>query len=725
MNRIVTNSILAKLLAQENITVHIGKYTTAFFDVKNRILGLPTWNIDSKTISDLLIGHEVGHALWTPLGSFEEFARRCPGCPKSILNIVEDIRIERMIQDRYPGLISQFDNGYKELLDRDFFRIKDKDVSKLGFADRLNVKAKLRHLIDVDFSDQENDIFDRCKKAETIEDVIQICIDIHKMVKDQPKPETVNSNDEDDDESSDEEDPAPDVDEDSESDETEDEEESSSADDQLDDDGNAPPEEDFDDAEDERQSQNDDKEYGDVTDELESEMMKSFEQQLDDMHYDYGSTIPIIAPSSKHVDDSIRSVKDIMADRMSHGYYSHYINDGSVKNAWAEYKKSTKANIQYLITEFERKKAAYQYSRSAASDSGDIDTNKLHQYKFEEAIFRSVTKLADAKSHGMVFFIDYSQSMMLDINNVLEHTINLVMFCKAVSIPFAVYGFTTHSTATRMNYKDSVLTNQILLENTNVFELINSDLKKSEYDLALRQLHAQITLNMHTSVIDRPIMSAYENMVMTPLLEAIVIAHRIVDRFKKKHGVQKMNVLFLSDGMGQRFNFGQAKLSNGFDPHANGVKKLNLILNGRSANFENNVLDQYSQLINNLRITCDCTVIGFYISKMTTELLKQGVNAVRYSTDPIMPLMKATPAFDKLKAASKRENAIMITNGFLHDAYFLVDSNRIEIKDDDSFDPKFVTASPTAQEVSREFMKYNKNRRQSRFVLGKFSSAIA
>lgn len=36
-------TLLAKLLAKEDITVTHGRFETAFFDVKNRTLGLPIW----------------------------------------------------------------------------------------------------------------------------------------------------------------------------------------------------------------------------------------------------------------------------------------------------------------------------------------------------------------------------------------------------------------------------------------------------------------------------------------------------------------------------------------------------------------------------------------------------------------------------------------------------------------------------------------------------------
>ena len=61
---------LAKLLATENLTVEHRKVTTACFDVDKRVLILPIWKSASNTVYDLLVGHEVGHALYTPNDPF-------------------------------------------------------------------------------------------------------------------------------------------------------------------------------------------------------------------------------------------------------------------------------------------------------------------------------------------------------------------------------------------------------------------------------------------------------------------------------------------------------------------------------------------------------------------------------------------------------------------------------------------------------------------------------
>ena len=99
------NPMLAKLLAKENLTVEHGNYKTAWFDVKNRVLGLPIWKDHGKDVYDLLVGHEVGHALYTPYEGIHSSNEEIKGCPRDYINVVEDARIERKIRETYPGLI--------------------------------------------------------------------------------------------------------------------------------------------------------------------------------------------------------------------------------------------------------------------------------------------------------------------------------------------------------------------------------------------------------------------------------------------------------------------------------------------------------------------------------------------------------------------------------------------------------------------------------------------
>ena len=62
----IVKESLAKLLAQEDLIIEHRSVPTASFDVNRRVLTLPTWAHDSKYVTDLLIAHEVSHALYTP-----------------------------------------------------------------------------------------------------------------------------------------------------------------------------------------------------------------------------------------------------------------------------------------------------------------------------------------------------------------------------------------------------------------------------------------------------------------------------------------------------------------------------------------------------------------------------------------------------------------------------------------------------------------------------------
>ena len=87
-------SNLAKLLATENLNVEHRKVSTAFFDVGARTLVLPIWQEMSNDLYDMLVGHEVGHALYTP----NDTSYMKKGIPHSMMNVLEDVRIDRKMK---------------------------------------------------------------------------------------------------------------------------------------------------------------------------------------------------------------------------------------------------------------------------------------------------------------------------------------------------------------------------------------------------------------------------------------------------------------------------------------------------------------------------------------------------------------------------------------------------------------------------------------------------
>ena len=121
-------SQLAKLLATENIEVQENQVQTASFDVVNRILTIPIFKEEqkSKHVYDMLVGHEVSHALYTPSDSWKEMAKRSKEF-KSFVNVIEDARIDKLIQKKYPGLKKPFYNAYAKLKADDFFKINNRN----------------------------------------------------------------------------------------------------------------------------------------------------------------------------------------------------------------------------------------------------------------------------------------------------------------------------------------------------------------------------------------------------------------------------------------------------------------------------------------------------------------------------------------------------------------------------------------------------------------------
>ena len=180
---------LAKLLAKENLSVQHGNYSTASFEIENRVLRLPLWADKGKDVYDLLVGHEVGHALYTPIDGWHDSEKKIGKIPRAYLNIVEDIRIERKIQETYPGIVRPFKSGYKKLFDDNLFGTDDRDINEAGLMDRLNVSSKGRGYVPVEFSEEEAPLVKEAMEVETWDDVVNVCEKLFAFVDENEKDE--------------------------------------------------------------------------------------------------------------------------------------------------------------------------------------------------------------------------------------------------------------------------------------------------------------------------------------------------------------------------------------------------------------------------------------------------------------------------------------------------------------------------------------------------------
>ena len=178
------SDLSARLLATENLSVIRARTQTASFDIKSRVLTLPLWKDMTPEIEDMLVGHEVGHALYTG----EEYLKPIRENAKmmSYLNIIEDVRIEKLMKRRYPGLRKRMNEGYKQLNDRDFFGVKQvQTFDDLLLIDKINLYFKAGFQCGVTFTPEEKQFVNRAERVETIEEVIQLANDIYAFSKEQ------------------------------------------------------------------------------------------------------------------------------------------------------------------------------------------------------------------------------------------------------------------------------------------------------------------------------------------------------------------------------------------------------------------------------------------------------------------------------------------------------------------------------------------------------------
>ena len=555
-------SVLARLLANENISVQQGNFKTAFFDVENRVLGLPLWKEMSTDLYDLLVGHEVGHALFTPQGD----ELKIKGIPFAYVNVIEDIRIEKKILNKYPGLVNNFKRGYSELVEMDLFGTKDKDINEMGFMDRLNIKAKGRDLVDIEFSEEEQPFVDMAMNVETFKDVENVCrelvswlgskqdeqdesdedpsiedlMDKLKQLDQEWEGDSDESNEESfeeesNDDSEDEIEPSSGASEEEEEDKDQSEEDT----------GSSPSSEEKEDGEGDINKSAAGKGADDVPENLpEVETENAQSEKMDTL---VDTSRMFLQGMSRQAFDLLKNdYKTVITSRVNHAIrlddlgYTFEEPEVSYDTFMAE----TKQVVNLMAKEFEMRKAAFRSARARTSTKGSLDVNKLHSYKYDDQLFKQVTTLADGKNHGMIMLVDYSGSMYQRMPAVMRQTIALVMFCKRVNIPFEVYGFTTRRGDTpefreKLKAASSNLT-RFDCDELQLNQLFSNKMSKSDFDLGMRTFYSQISRLRY--------LPAMEDFGSTPLNAALLASQYLIQDFMKSNPVHKMNLVTLTDG---------------------------------------------------------------------------------------------------------------------------------------------------------------------------------
>ena len=698
---------LARLLATENLIVEHRKVPTASFDVDRRVLTLPMWDKASDVVFDMLVGHEVGHALFTPNEDWRDIA----DCPKDFVNVIEDARIEKLMKRKYPGLRKSFAGGYQELNDRDFFSVANEDIDSFSLIDRINLHFKIGASAMIPFSIEEQVFVARTDVAETFEEVLQIAVDVHNFSN---KTETVAEIPVQPDQSENE----------SNSDEQtvqQTEEQSSEETDQPNTESSTGASSSGVDLEDVREDWYDedsnlmDAEGGDT-----SETQRAFDNASENLSSRHvNNPIYVEIPNKIDLDKHVVDWTTLHDWIDSQAYEAEKYEE--VDSKYLEFRKQSQKEVNYLVKEFECRKSADAYARAGQSKTGVLDTSKLHTYKYNEDLFKKVTIVPDGKNHGLIFILDWSGSMANELMATVKQLLNLTAFCKKVQIPFEVYAFTNEWVVAQraMNPddfnereygKDAKKNTVHIDEYFHLMNFISSRSNARDYERMCKNLWREASVYRNYTGYQASIGLQLSG---TPLNESIIFLNYMIPEFKKQNDLQKVNVCILSDGEGCAIGYGHEIYLDHKDEYAVRLRRL----------------DYYQTLRDR---ETGITYKAFDYDNITNTFIQQvrdrnpGVNVIGFrilSGNQLASFVGRYAVYENYHTVQKqwkKEKSAIIPNPIAYSALYAISNNSLNESTDFN-----VESGAKKGEISRAFKKMLSNKSSNKKLLSSFIGYVS
>jgi len=757
-------SVLAKLLATENITIQHNNVRTASFDVKNRVLTLPIFKTKSPDVYDMLIAHECAHALFTPYKSWANISSDDE--LRAYVNVLEDCRIDAKIQKQYPGVVKNYINGFDILNKANFFGVKDKDLNKdLMLIDKINMFYKSSKRLPIYFSTMDNIWIKQVNNLKSFKDVVELAkkmldwqkkeiekqkengslsetIDkLYKISDDHKMPESGNDSGDDGD--------------DTDSNEIDDAEEKG--------DGDAG---DVDNTNSGEQQQStpggegkdeDSASKGLDADKFISITDKTYQDNTAkittaDIDYNYVN-LPeadlnrVVVKNSTFINEMRQYVKN---EQMHYRGTKDYLN--WLKSDFKKHIADNMKTVNYLVKEFEMKKSATAYKRATTDKTGTIDPLKLKDYKFSDDIFKRLTILPTEKNHGMMMLLDWSGSMASDLKKTIDQLLNLVYFCRKINIPFKVYAFTTeYCDKMGINHRNSDLNEKstwkwkvgdMHVENFNLIEIADHKLKKIQLEESLMYLYNMGLCydgNIRGSFWngeraykgDRFSMPNQYNLGTTPLNEALIACLKMVPMFKQKYSIEKMTFITLTDG-GANY-CGDRKVIENKDGKMEAVHKDELVATKKTPD------DRYVSVKNVIKIGKKQYVNSDHRSGLTGMLLQiiqkeHGIKTIGFYvvrtlkwwdigrfTGHIKDYLKRDKVVAEIKSKFTKEKCATVLNKG-YNKYFLLNGKQLAVQNTDL---STIKADDKIRNIKSTFSKSMKGRITSRSLLNKFIEEVA
>jgi hypothetical protein len=387
-----------------------------------------------------------------------------------------------------------------------------------------------------------------------------------------------------------------------------------------------------------------------------------------------------------------------------------------------KFEAKNKNPIAYLVKEFEMKKKAAELRRVTVSDTGTLDTNKLHTYKFNDDIFRKIGAVAQGKNHGIVMFIDWSGSMVDNMSGTIEQLITMTTFCRKVNIPFDVYAF---STEYRKNLIDrpnqsiaDIEPNQLDIDYFSLMNILSSSMKNQTYRKFANDLLNVADAYKPYSQYRRNYKSSYikEGMGLggTPLNATIQVASNVVNDFRKRTRSEIVNVIFLTDGEDSSTMWTSSGDSRSTRIGPSDYRSVSYIEDKDSAKTYR-VSDKgvTPTLLQILKDRTGCNLIGFYILPKSKRYFQNAMT--RFN------MIMTDDGYKQF-----RNEKFFSVNGYGYSEYFLIPGGEDLSTDDDSLSDILGEAKDvSARKLKGAFMKMNQNRLTNRVLLSKVIKEIA
>ena len=701
---------LAKLLAQEDLIVEHRQVETAQFDVEKRILTLPMWEKAEASVIDMLIAHEVGHALYTP--NEWDFVGQIP---LSYVNVIEDVRVEKLMKRRYAGLPKTFYNGYKDINKKDFFQLQFRDLEEFALIDRINLFYKVGSFWDIPFTGAQEIAFrDEAATVETFEEVKDLAARIAKYQQEQVSESTSQTE-------ATEGTPlelpqqgSGDKIQSSQQEPTESKESNEQG-------TEAPTKAEQEDGQKSEESQESapspaapagkgatsGKTYGDDLEAVTDSILEESIQNLVDTE---SAPITYVTLPEINLEKTIVT-PDTWVKCLEDYWTEHeHFEFAEIDAEWRKYKTQSAKEVNYLVKEFEMKKSASAYARTTVSKTGVLNTSKLFQYKYNDDIFKKISVTPDGKNHGLIFNLDWSGSMSHILFSTMKQLLNLVQFCNKVGIPFEVYAF-TNEWEPKSQKVEKIVENEIIIDNFSMIKFCSSELKKKELEKVMKYMF-RLAFAMTYRYAEYGI--PYKLFLSgTPLNEAIISMRQILPIFQKNNKVEKCHIINLTDGEGscimRNKKWGHYDYEKIMARHIGDCQLRDRKVGRIYKKFGH---DYYGNSHTNI-----------FVQNLRDNFPNTNLISIRLCSGTDFNRVSYNWEFDEREKnkAEWRKHKSFIDHNSAYTRSLYIQSNSL----DDSENAFEVKEDARKQDIARAFKKSQKNKKTSKRILNEFISVIA